>query len=412
MEAPQQPPPAMEKAPNVEVPIPEPASQISNGSSIATPAVSRENTAAPEPALAAAAPAAAPAPAPPAKPAGPPPKPGDPLPSPSVRHIMTRSLRGEPAVLADGAVEVAQVCASEFLSLVVSEARVRVAREGRASVTDADILGALGALGFKGFVEPLRAFVQTHYAPRGGGGGPMSGAKRALEQAQAVQRPVKPKQEKLVVCPFPGCGKSFVESTGMRRHYTKAHPSAPPLPALPAPPKPLPAPRPAADAAMAAARYQAAKSQAKGQAQAASLAAAAAGRLRHRLDCPKCKKKLEVHLLPAPQRTIVKCDACGQMMEAVAPALPPAAPTAPPKPPAPGPPPANPQAAADAALAALAARGVGAAGAAERAAAAATAAAAARAAANAVAAAAANAAPPAVPPPQPPPQPPQPPTPA
>ena len=190
---------------------------------------------------------------------------------------MTRSLRADPAVLADGAVEVAQVCASEFLSLVVSEARVRVAREGRASVTDADILGALGALGFKGFVEPLRAFVQTHYAPRGGGGGPMSGAKRALEQAQAVQRPVKPKQEKLVVCPFPGCGKSFVESTGMRRHYTKAHPSAPPLPALPAPPKPLPAPRPAADAAMAAARYQPAKSQAaKGQAaaNAASLAAA------------------------------------------------------------------------------------------------------------------------------------------
>ena len=30
---------------------------------------------------------------------------------------------------------------------------------------------------------------------------------------------IKPKQEKLVVCPFPGCGKSFVESTGMRRHY-------------------------------------------------------------------------------------------------------------------------------------------------------------------------------------------------
>ena len=196
------------------------------------------------------------------------------------------------------------MCASEFLSLVVSEARVRVAREGRASVTDADILGALGALGFKGFVEPLRAFVAT-YAPRGGGGGPMSGAKRALEQAQAVQRPVKPKQEKLVVCPFPGCGKSFVESTGCaattprptraRRRCRRCRRRLSRRPRRGRP----------RIAAMAAARYQAAKSQAaKGQAaaNAASLAAAnaaAAGRLRHRLDCPKCKKKLEVHLLPA-----------------------------------------------------------------------------------------------------------------
>ena len=229
---------------------------------------------------------------------------------------MTRSLRGEPAVLADGAVEVAQVCASEFLSLVVSEARVRVAREGRASVTDADILGALGALGFKGFVEPLRAFVATHYAPRGGGGGPMSGAKRALEQAQAVQRPVKPKQEKLVVCPFPGCGKSFVESTGMRRH-------------TPGPPErgaaqrcrrhfsrcPRRGGRGCRHGRRAPPGRQEPGRQGPGRGErgvAGGGERGGGGRLRRRLDCPKCK--LEVHLLPAPQRTIVKCDACGQMM--------------------------------------------------------------------------------------------------
>ena len=48
-----------------------------------------------------------------------------------------------------------QTCTSEFLSFVASEARARVQKEGRTTVSDADMLWALDKLGMKAFIDPL-----------------------------------------------------------------------------------------------------------------------------------------------------------------------------------------------------------------------------------------------------------------
>lgn len=53
-----------------------------------------------------------------------------------------------------------QACSSEFINLVVSEARQRVAREGREVVTETDLLAVLSLMGFRGFHEPLKSYLQ------------------------------------------------------------------------------------------------------------------------------------------------------------------------------------------------------------------------------------------------------------
>jgi histone H3/H4 len=85
------------------------------------------------------------------------------LPVTSIRHIMKRAMGGEQDAITDETVSVVQRCTTEFVSLVVSEARVRVAKEGRTSVTYSDIATALNALGFKQFQEPLKAHMTLHY---------------------------------------------------------------------------------------------------------------------------------------------------------------------------------------------------------------------------------------------------------
>ena len=42
----------------------------------------------------------------------------------------------------------------------MSEARQRVLREGRNVVTEADLLAVLNVMGFRGFHEPLKSFLQ------------------------------------------------------------------------------------------------------------------------------------------------------------------------------------------------------------------------------------------------------------
>ena len=81
----------------------------------------------------------------------------------SIRHIMKRSLGGDHDVLTSDAVDAVQCCTSEFLSLITSEARVKALKEGRTTVGYADLMGALNFLGFKPFLEPLKAHMMKHY---------------------------------------------------------------------------------------------------------------------------------------------------------------------------------------------------------------------------------------------------------
>ena len=85
------------------------------------------------------------------------------LPAASIRHIMKRTLGGEQDAISPPSLAAVQRCTTEFLSLIVSEARNRVAKDRRGAVTYADILAALGALGFKQFQEPLKAHMAFHY---------------------------------------------------------------------------------------------------------------------------------------------------------------------------------------------------------------------------------------------------------
>ena len=83
------------------------------------------------------------------------------LPIRGVRHVMAHTISTEPrAALSEDAVEAVQVCTGEFLSLLVSEARQRVAREGRDAVTEADLLTVLNTLGFRGFTDSLKSHLQ------------------------------------------------------------------------------------------------------------------------------------------------------------------------------------------------------------------------------------------------------------
>ncbi len=63
--------------------------------------------------------------------------------------------------------ELMQECASEFVSFVVSEAAERAAASSGKMVNAADVLASLHALGFEGYVEPLRAYLEQFRAVRG-----------------------------------------------------------------------------------------------------------------------------------------------------------------------------------------------------------------------------------------------------
>lgn len=85
------------------------------------------------------------------------------LPSASVRHIMKRTMGGEQDAVTAASVTAVQRCTTEFLNLVVSEARARVAKDRRSTVTYADMIAALATLGFKQLQEPLKAHMTLHY---------------------------------------------------------------------------------------------------------------------------------------------------------------------------------------------------------------------------------------------------------
>ena len=81
----------------------------------------------------------------------------------SIRHLMKRSLGGEQDALTAESADAVERCTAEFLSFVASEARGRACRDGRSTVTEADLLSTLNTLGFKSYVEPLKAHMQRNY---------------------------------------------------------------------------------------------------------------------------------------------------------------------------------------------------------------------------------------------------------
>ena len=144
------------------------------------------------------------------------------LPVTSIRHIMKRALGGEQDAITDPSVSVVQRCTTEFVSLVVSEARVRVAKEGRTSVTYSDIATALNALGFKQFQEPLKAHMTLHYGgsaitQRTLGGGML--VRKCFDEAPAFSVDHSfGDGGQTHFCRLEGCGKVFADAASLRKH--------------------------------------------------------------------------------------------------------------------------------------------------------------------------------------------------
>ena len=103
------------------------------------------------------------------------------LPVDSISHIMKRAIGGQHSAVSETSVAAVQLCTSEFLSLVVHEARQRVAKEGRESVSYSDVAAALSTLGFHAFLEPVRKHMAQHY----GEGAMKRPPKRSHQQAMA-----------------------------------------------------------------------------------------------------------------------------------------------------------------------------------------------------------------------------------
>ena len=93
-------------------------------------------------------------------------------PPPTSAAAICRPCAAQTKRIESDAVEAVQACSSEFLSLIATEARVKVRREGRSEVNESDMLWALQALGFKPFADALRGHLHQHYTVRGTGNQP------------------------------------------------------------------------------------------------------------------------------------------------------------------------------------------------------------------------------------------------
>jgi hypothetical protein len=86
-----------------------------------------------------------------------------------------------------------QVCVSEFISFVTSEASDKCQRERRKTVNGDDLLWAMGTLGFEEYVEPLKVYLGKFREAEkaalaggvGGGGGAGGGAAKQSNEGAA-----------------------------------------------------------------------------------------------------------------------------------------------------------------------------------------------------------------------------------
>lgn len=83
---------------------------------------------------------------------------------------ITRIMRGAlppHAKIADDAKESIQLCVSEFIGFVTSEANERCRHERSKIITPEDVLGAMASLGFHDYVGPLTAYLTKYRAESG-----------------------------------------------------------------------------------------------------------------------------------------------------------------------------------------------------------------------------------------------------
>ncbi|KAK3010053.1 hypothetical protein RJ639_012822 [Escallonia herrerae] len=81
------------------------------------------------------------------------------LPIANVSRIMKKALPANAKISKD-AKETVQECVSEFISFVTGEASDKCQREKRKTINGDDLLWAMTTLGFEGYVEPLKVYLQ------------------------------------------------------------------------------------------------------------------------------------------------------------------------------------------------------------------------------------------------------------
>mmetsp|Transcript_60044 Transcript_60044/g.137638 ORF Transcript_60044/g.137638 Transcript_60044/m.137638 type:complete len:226 (-) Transcript_60044:57-734(-) len=140
-----------------------------------------------------------------------------------VRHILKSCIRSEGPGVSEDAVQAVRDCASEFISLVVSEARVHAAAAGQAEISESNMLWSLNSLGYKAFIEPLKQHVAVSHGgsgkrllkrPRAEGGADAAGGAHAGDAYMSRKH----------VCSVEGCGKRFAAASKLRRHKATLHP--------------------------------------------------------------------------------------------------------------------------------------------------------------------------------------------
>ncbi|KAK7293735.1 hypothetical protein RJT34_16608 [Clitoria ternatea] len=81
-----------------------------------------------------------------------------------IRNLMRiiRRMLPPDAKVSDEAKEVIQMCVSEFISFITTEANNRCQKEHRKILTAEDLLGAMDTLGFDDYVQPLVLFLRRY----------------------------------------------------------------------------------------------------------------------------------------------------------------------------------------------------------------------------------------------------------
>ncbi|KAE9599125.1 hypothetical protein Lal_00044082 [Lupinus albus] len=101
------------------------------------------------------------------------------LPIANVSRIMKKSLPAN-AKISKEAKETVQECVSEFISFITGEASDKCQKEKRKTINGDDLLWAMTTLGFEGYVDPLKVYLQKYRE--------MEGDKSGLMQQQGDHR--------------------------------------------------------------------------------------------------------------------------------------------------------------------------------------------------------------------------------
>jgi nuclear transcription Y subunit beta len=83
------------------------------------------------------------------------------IPLANIDRLMRKALPAQ-AKVASNAKDTMQICISEFISFITSEASERVTEDKRKMITGDDIIKAMETLGFENYAGPLRIYLQKY----------------------------------------------------------------------------------------------------------------------------------------------------------------------------------------------------------------------------------------------------------